>query len=218
VDRRIAPPARAAAPTEPDAGELLAYWFADACLDPKRFAARMPFWFESDPAIDRALGARFGALVECAGRGELAAWESEARSHLALVLVLDQLPRNLRRGAPAAFANDARALAAARRALALGHAAALHPGERAFLLLPFEHAEDRDAQEESVRRFEGLVREAPPEWRDVLAPFADYAREHRDVIARFGRFPHRNAILGRASTAAERAFLSSGANAWGQPS
>lgn len=129
------------------------------------------------------------------------------------VPVLDQLPRNLERGTPEAFACDAQALDAARRAIARGHDAELHPVERAFLLLPFEHAEDRDAQEESVRRFEALVREAPPEWRDVLAPFVDYAREHRDVIARFGRFPHRNAILGRASTGAERAFLSSGANA-----
>jgi uncharacterized protein (DUF924 family) len=88
--------------------------------------------------------------------------------------------------------------------------------ERAFLLLPFEHAEDLAAQEESVRRFGALARDAPPAWRTALATFADYARQHRDVIASFGRFPHRNAILGRESTAEERAFLAASAHDWGQ--
>ncbi len=198
------------------ARDLLDYWFADACSGPTRFAERLPFWFEPDPRTDRELRERFGALVLRARRGELAAWEETARSGLALVLVLDQLPRNLERGTPEAFACDAQALDAARRAIARGHDAELHPVERAFLLLPFEHAEDRAAQEESVQRFEALAQQAPPGWREALASFVAYAREHRDVVARFGRFPHRNAILGRESTAEERAFLASGAHNWGQ--
>ena len=200
----------------PDPEELLRFWFADACADPAHCAARMPFWFQPDPGTDRELAARFGPVLAAARRGDLAAWESAPRSHLALVLALDQLPRNLERGTPEAFACDAWALASARRAIARGHGALLHPVEHAFLLLPFEHAEDRAAQEECVRRFEALAREAPEAWRAALAPFAAYARQHRDVIARFGRFPHRNAILGRASSPDERAFLAAGPEAWGQ--
>jgi uncharacterized protein (DUF924 family) len=196
--------------------DLLACWFADACTSPARFAARLPFWFEPDPNRDRELRERYGALVPRARRGDLAAWEESARASLALVLVLDQLPRNLGRGTADAFACDAQALDTARRAIAHGYDAELHPVERGFLLLPFEHAEDRAAQEESVRRFEALVREAPPEWREALEPFVAYSRAHHDVIARFGRFPHRNAILGRESTAEEREFLASGPQAWGQ--
>jgi uncharacterized protein (DUF924 family) len=200
----------------PDPEELLRFWFADAGTDPARFAARLPFWFKPDADTDRELAARFGSVLACARRGDLDAWESAPRPHLALVLALDQLPRNLQRGTPEAFACDPKALETARRAIARGHDAALHPVERGFLLLPFEHAEDRAAQEESVRRFEALASEAPEAWRAALLPFIEYARQHRDVIARFGRFPHRNAILGRASSADERAFLASGADAWGQ--
>ena len=144
--------------------------------------------------------AHFGAAVESAIAGALpAAW---AASPLAEILLLDQFTRNIFRGTPRAFAGDARALVLARRMVAGGADAALDAVERAFVYLPFEHAEDPASQDESVRLFTALA--AADARQDSSL---DYAHRHRDVIRRFGRFPHRNAILGRASTAEEGAYL-----------
>jgi uncharacterized protein (DUF924 family) len=201
-----------------DAERVLAFWFADAASDPARAAARVPTWFAVDPAFDAAIGEQFGALVARAGRGELAGWEASPRGALAAVILLDQFPRNLFRGSAAAFAHDAAALATARRALAAGHQRALAPVEHLFLLLPFEHAESLAAQDECVARASALARDCPPEWREVMRSFVPYAEQHRAIVERFGRFPHRNAALGRASTPAEQAYLAGEAEHFGQAS
>lgn len=195
---------------DPRARSVLEYWFADAVANPAAAAARMPWWFggDDDPAQrDAECRERFGTLLQEAERGALDAWGATPRGRLALILVLDQFPRNVHRGRAAAFATDPRALATTRAGLALGHDRALAPIERLFFYMPLQHAEERDAQDESVERFAALAAEAPPALRDLLEKSHAYAVEHRAIVARFGRFPYRNAIVGRESTSDELEWL-----------
>ena len=180
-----------------DAQAVLQFWFGDALPVVSR-----PEWFRKSDAFDREIAQRFGPLVEQALRGELSTWNDQADAALAQVIVLDQFTRNVFRNTPRSFAGDPQALSAARAMLARGEDAALPPWQRFFVYMPLEHAEDLATQDESVRRFTQLVA-AAPETQDLL----DYAKWHREVVARFGRFPHRNAILGRASTQEEIEFL-----------
>ena len=176
--------------------DVLAFWFADGA---EQFRDA---WFRADPAFDAECRVRFGGLLEAARAGSLDAWAATPRGALALVIVLDQFSRNIHRGTPDAFAADPRALALARAAVARDDDRTLKPIERMFLYLPFEHAENLADQDISVRLFETL------RGRYDSADLAiDYAERHRDVIRRFGRFPHRNAILGRESTPEELAYL-----------
>lgn len=168
--------------------ELWRHWFEE--LDRER-------WFRPDAAVDVEVARRFGGLPDQALAGELDGWRRTARGTLALVLATDQLPRNLFRGTARAFAYDARARDDARRALARGLPAKLGRDERLFLYLPFEHSEDLADQDLACRLIGALG--------DPV--YTDYAERHRQVIRRFGRFPHRNALLGRATTAEEAAFL-----------
>ena len=168
------------------ASEVLRFWFEEHARD----------WFVKDPAFDRAIRDRFLAWYEAAAAGQLAHWADEARSCLALVIVLDQFPRNLFRGEARAFATDAMARAAARVILERGWGKAMSQSEQLFAALPFEHSESLDDQVLSC----ALMEDFEPE-------LLRYAIRHREIIERFGRFPHRNAILGRESTPAEIAFL-----------
>ena len=176
-----------------DAREVLDFWFGDAP------AARAE-WFRKDPAFDARIRERFGVLIEAVLAG--ASFGDSASERLARVVVLDQFTRNVFRDTPPAFAGDSLARSLAQAMTEGGDDLQLPPWQRAFAYLPFEHAEDEALQERSVRCFEALAEQAPE-----LAGMLDYARKHRDVIRRFGRFPHRNAILGRTSTAQELAFL-----------
>jgi steroid delta-isomerase-like uncharacterized protein len=198
---------------EPEA--LLAFWFGADLESPAAVGERMRFWFGGEPGVDRELRARFVDWPDRAARGELDAWAAAPRSALARVITLDQLPRNLFRGSARAFAYDALALEAAEAAVAAGFDGALHPIEAGFLYLPFEHAERLEAQQRSVALLEALEARGAPALRSVFAEWADYARRHRAVIERFGRFPHRNAVLGRLPTAAERAWLAAGGESFG---
>lgn len=195
---------------------LLAWWLGEAAREPAAAEARTGFWFGADAAVDAEVRRRFGAAAEEAVQGALDGWAAAPRSALARVLLLDQVPRNAHRGRPEAFASDALALAATRDARTRGFEDALAPVEAAFLLLPYQHAEDLEAQEEGVRAYEALQARVEPAWRVRVESFAAFAREHRDVVRRFGRFPHRNTILGRASTPDERAFLAGGGATYGQ--
>ena len=199
-----------------DPRAILDFWFRDATSDPARAEARQPVWFSASDEMDAEIRQRFGAAIEAAARGELAHWRAAAHPALALVLLLDQFPRNVWRGTPRAFAHDSQALETARGSVAAGHLDALAPIEQAFLILPYEHHESLDAQLECVRLLEQILRAAAPEWRPVLEVHADYARQHHALIERFGRFPHRNAVLGRESTPPERDFLNAGAESFGQ--
>jgi uncharacterized protein (DUF924 family) len=175
--------------------EILAFWFG-----PPPHATR-DVWFRNDPAFDAAIQERFGAAVAAALSGEFTTWDATPRGALARVILLDQFTRNLHRGTPLAFAGDAQALAIAKQAIARGFDLELDRFERWFLYLPFEHSEDAAMQQRSLALFGQLAAETgdrtPLEW----------AEKHADVIRRFGRYPHRNTILGRTSTTEERAFL-----------
>jgi uncharacterized protein (DUF924 family) len=183
---------------DPRVDAILDFWFGTGAVA----AAPRAEWFRKDAAFDALIAARFGALVEQALAGGLADWAQAPPGALARVLLLDQFTRNVLRDTPRAFAGDALALAAARSMVARGDDQALTPLRRVFVYLPFEHAEDRAAQAESLRLFAALRATDP-----ALADFEDYAQRHAVVIERFGRFPHRNAVLGRESTAEELAFL-----------
>jgi uncharacterized protein (DUF924 family) len=196
--------------------EILSFWFADAAEDPVKAKIRSEVWFGTSAESDRVIRERFSGTVAAAGRGELSEWRTDSRSTLALIIVLDQFPRNIWRGRAEAFAYDPQALETAQRGVRAGHLPQLSPIERAFLIMPFQHTESLENQRESVRLYEDLVRSAPPEWRNLLEENLSFARQHLIIIERFGRFPHRNRVLGRSSTAEEENYLASGGATFGQ--
>ncbi len=197
-------------PVDATPESVLEFWFGNALESPESTAARRTDWFGKDPAFDEHIRERFGELPSRAMLGELDTWRKEARPSLALVLILDQFPRNLYRGSPQAFACDALAREIAGTAIESQFDSVLAPLEAVFLYLPLEHAEDMAAQDCSVARFEALLKRAPASQRQQFESFLSYAIRHREVIGRFGRFPHRNAILGRHSTGEELSYLDSG--------
>jgi uncharacterized protein (DUF924 family) len=192
--------------TEIDA--VLEYWFgasaADGSLDP----AKKKMWFGDGRKYDAEIRDRFGALHERACRGELEAeWTATPRGAAALVVVLDQFSRHIHRDQPAAFACDPAAQRLVSSALDRRLDHELIPPQRAFFYLPLEHAEDLEMQRLAVRCFDGLARTVPEAQREEYEGFLDYAQRHLEIIKRFRRFPHRNRVLGRASTPAEIEFL-----------
>lgn len=187
----------------PAARAVLDFWFGEPGTP--AFGQASASWFKRDDAFDASIQERFGETLEAACRGECDTWERTPLGALALVIVLDQFSRNTCRGLARAFAADAQALAVARRLVSSGGHLDLPTGEhRAFAYLPFEHAESLDAQRESVRLFEALSRETG---ETGTGSYVDYAYRHAAIVERFGRFPHRNAALGRPSTDEEHAFL-----------
>lgn len=190
-------------PKEP--ADVLRFWFGDPPHAPRTV------WFRRDADFDALIRARYGALTERALQGALnARWQHDAAARLAQVIVLDQFTRNLGRGTAAAFAGDAQALALARRMQAEGDDLKLPLLHRWFAYMPFEHAEDLAAQQLSVALFAKLADEArhsEPQWADAMSGAHDYAQRHLEVIERYGRFPHRNAALGRPNTKAEQDYL-----------
>ena len=183
----------------PEAQQVLDFWFG-APGSPQA-GQRRPEWFRKSDAFDASIRDRFLGTYEQAATGRLAHWSAAARPLLALIVVLDQFPRNMFRGSPRSFATDNAALAAAERMVGCGWDLELAPLERSFAYLPFEHAENRAAQKRSMHLFGALAREA------AYADLLEWARKHHVIIERFGRFPHRNAMLGRASTPEEIEFL-----------
>ncbi len=181
---------------------LIDFWFGPPG-DPERENHRQ-IWFKSTPVYDATLRELFIADYERAAAGALEAWEAAPESALALVMLLDQIPRNIFRGTPRAYATDPLARAVADRALARGFDAALPPNWRKFFYMPFHHSEDLADQRRATRLAESLPDDRAPEERGGNRR---YGRPYPEVIERFGRFPHRNAILGRVSTPEEMAFL-----------
>jgi uncharacterized protein (DUF924 family) len=171
-------------------GEVLRFWFEET---PRSLH------FATDPELDADIRDRFGELWQKAQEGALAAWEETAEGALALIVLMDQFPRNMFRGTGLAFATDPDALAVAERAVARGFDMQTRSDRRTFFFMPFMHAENLDAQDACVR----LLRERAPEAREAR----DYAERHREVIEKFGRFPARNRALARSSTGEEIAFL-----------
>jgi len=191
------------------------FWFGETLTDATAISGRHSFWFGPDPARDREMARDWVEPVEDAFAGRLDRMGDSATGRLSLILLLDQFPRNIYRGEPRAFAKDGRARYLMRDGMSRLMDMALSPIERCFFYMPLQHSEFLEDQESSVARYQQLLREVDTELRPVYAKFLESARTHRDIIARFGRFPHRNAILGRLDTPEETAYLESGAPRFG---
>jgi uncharacterized protein (DUF924 family) len=182
----------------PDPSAVLAFWF-----DPANHSE----WYAGRPEFDARIRQRFKEQVELAAEGKLSDWAGAPSSWLALLIVLDQFSRNLYRNDPRAWAQDLRAQRIALSGIDEGFDRLLPPIQRVFAYMPLEHAENSGLQQRCVALFEALCSDMPLDQRDRYTDFLDYARQHEAVIARFGRFPHRNAVLGRISTPEELAYL-----------
>jgi uncharacterized protein (DUF924 family) len=198
-----------------EARKVRDFWFGKTPLAAEQLPRRVDLWFGSKSPelrqkVDEALRDRFQPLVESALAGELAQWADGPRRRLSLILLLDQFPRNIFRGTPRAFAGDEQALSLALTGMQSVADAALNPVERIFFYMPLQHAESLEVQEESVAAYKRLLVEAPEVIREVFQGCLGYAERHREVIRQFGRFPHRNAMLGRTSTPEEEAYLREG--------
>ncbi len=199
-----------------DSEAVLEFWFGPHADDPGTLTARNRRWFGGAADFDREVRERFQDTLGAAAGGRLRRWQLSRRGTLALIVVFDQFSRHVHRGTPQAFACDDRALALCRDAVASGGDRELAIVERAFFYLPLEHAEDIEAQDRAVACYERLHEEAPEALHEFTARTLAHAREHRELIGEFGRFPHRNLALGRTATAAENAWLSANGGRYGQ--
>lgn len=213
-----------------EALDVREFWFGKAWTgavepegSPERAVAlqrRAATWFGSDPQLqarrDEAIRTRFGRLLERAVRGQLSGWADSPRRRLSLILLFDQFPRQMFRGTSRAFAHDAQALGLALSGMQAAADAALNVVERIFFYMPLQHAESAEVQEESVAAYRRLLAEAPADLRATFEEALESAQEHRDLIGRFGRFPHRNRVLGRPSSAEEETYLAGHPGSFGQ--
>jgi uncharacterized protein (DUF924 family) len=189
----------------PDA--VLDFWFGAPGSAAEVGARQRSLWFAKSAANDQLVVERFAETLVAASAGRLDHWANTPRGGLALIVVLDQFPHHVHRGRGQSFAYDARSLALALEMIQRGEDARVTPIERVFVYLPLEHAESIEMQDRSVALYEKLAHEAAAAERGLFDGFLDYARKHRDVVARFGRFPHRNELIGRPSTPEEIEFL-----------
>lgn len=196
--------------------KIRAFWFGDTIADPSAIVARMGFWFGADEDRDAEIRADWMQITEDAMTGRLDPMGSSPFGRLALILLLDQFPRNLFRGSARAFEKDGRARYLMRDGMSLQMDLALSPIERCFFYMPLQHSEFLEDQESSVSRYQQLFSEVSLDQRKVFQSFLDYAILHRDIVARFGRFPHRNATLNRLSTGEELTYLAGNAPRFGQ--
>jgi uncharacterized protein (DUF924 family) len=187
--------------------EVIEFWFGELDDSGLASADKAKRWWAKDPALDDLIRRRFGALHQRIRAGELESWQQRPRERLAAVIVLDQFSRNMFRDSEGMFASDDQALAMALEGIEVGMDRALPQDLRAFLYLPLMHAEQLEVQDRCVELFEQLHAEVEGKARERAARSVEFAKMHRDIVARFGRFPHRNALLGRATTAEEAEFL-----------
>lgn len=199
-----------------DAAALLEFWFADALTSPAAARRRVGIWFGHHPEFDAELIARFGDWPARALRGDFAHWRETPRGALALLIALDQLPRNVHRGSALAYACDAAACALASDLVADDLPAGFAPIEVPFCYLPFEHAEELAIQHRCIAGYERELARATSDYAWLFQDCLREAHNHCELIARYGRFPHRNAILGRTSTSEELAYLADGGRHWNQ--
>lgn len=206
-----------------EARKIREFWFGIKLpLSAEQLTQRMQIWFGEQPAYlrqrnDDTCRALFEPLVQQALSGELTIWADSPRRRLSLILLLDQFTRNIYRGTSRAFAGDEQALALSLSGLQSSADAALDVAERLFFYMPLQHAETREAQDESVIAFRRLWMDAPEPQKPIFKSALSYAERHRDVIGRFGRFPHRNRTLGRLSTPEEQNYLRSGRQDFSKP-
>lgn len=200
----------------PLAKSVLDYWFGEAPVTPATVSQQSSLWFSGSKNVDFDIERRFGKLVSLASSGMLDSWAEEPTSGVALIVLLDQFPRNIHRGTAGAFAQDRKALLCCYKLLELEGFKELNPLYKSFTLLPLEHSESPADQNRCVEEFENLLKTSDPEWEKMLRSYLDYAQQHKKIIEDFGRFPHRNKVMGRESTADEITYLSKGASSFGQ--
>ncbi len=189
-------------------GTVLHFWFGHSTQHAAGMTDRQGLWFSGEYDFDEQIARRFAGLLAELASGGARKWAAEGpRERLAAVIVLDQFSRNMFRNTAGAFENDPLARQLTHEALKLGEDGLLHPVERWFLYMPLEHSEDMADQKLSVKLFTALAEDAPPGYRPALDNALDYAKRHAAAIRRFGRYPHRNAVLGRTTTPEEAAWL-----------
>lgn len=204
-----------------EARNIRDFWFGKLPLSAEGLNRRVRFWFGGEtPQLrerrDEQIRLRFGALLERAAAGELATWADGPRRRLSLIILLDQFPRHMFRGSSRAFAYESQALSLTLSGMQSAADAALDVVERIFFYMPLQHAESREVQDESVAAYRRLLSEAPQELRGPFEASLRSAENYRELVERFGRFPHRNRALGRESTAEETKWLSTGGESFGQ--
>ena len=196
--------------------DVLEFWFEDASESPEAAQQRSAFWFSADPETDSGIWEIFADVIADAASGIYESWGESGLGRLALIILLDQFPRNIYRGTSEVYRYDEIALGLAGKGVTLGHLAGLSVPEQAFFLMPYQHSEDIAVQRAGVQMMQALVDDAPEEWQPVARGYLDYAVRHHDIVAAYGRFPHRNSLLGRSSTDAETEFLAAGGETFGQ--
>lgn len=194
--------------------DILDYWFGDIENGLTR-ESRGQLWYGNNPEIDQDIRQRFELILQSAAHGELDNWKNTPRGRLALIILFDQFTRNIYRKSAQAFAYDHLAQELVTEGIERGHDEQLEPVEQSFFYMPLEHAEDLKLQRLCVERMQHMLEKMPAETRPQLESSLDYAHQHHDIIECFGRFPHRNEVLGRESTEEEREYLKS-ANRYGQ--
>jgi uncharacterized protein (DUF924 family) len=197
-------------------GEILDFWFQEQGLSGPQIDRRMDTWFGEDAAFDHSIRTMFADDVEAASDGRLDHWAEDPRGRLALILLLDQFRRNIYRSTADAFAKDAVALKLCMEGAMQRADQGLSPIERAFFYMPLQHAESRRVQAKSCDLFNKLAEAVSPTYRETFETIAQFAELHRDIIEQFGRFPHRNELLGRANTPEEDEYLAGDSPDFGQ--
>jgi uncharacterized protein (DUF924 family) len=187
--------------------QVLEYWFGCEHDIERIIKDKADLWWKKAPEVDRKIAERFGLLHNQAASGELNAWMDDPKQRLALIILLDQLSRNMFRDTAEAFKSDNQALAITTDGIERGMDSDLRPIERVFFYMPLEHSESIEIQDKSVDMFKVLVQEVPDELKDRMKGYLDFALEHQHIIQRFGRFPHRNKLLNRESSTEEIEFL-----------
>jgi uncharacterized protein (DUF924 family) len=195
---------------------IIAFWFKAQELSAPQIDHRLDVWFGEDEVFDQEIRGQFADDVERASEGALEHWADEPRGRLALILLLDQFRRNIYRNTAEAYSKDRVALKLCVEGAIAKKDRGLAPIERAFFYMPLQHAESAKVQERSVMLFNKLAEAVSPTYRETFATIAQFAELHRDIIAQFGRFPHRNKVLGRANTPEENEYLAGDSPDFGQ--
>ena len=195
---------------------VLVFWFREQALSAPQIDRRKDIWFGEDPAFDHEIEREFKNDVEAASEGRLMRWANASRGRLALILLLDQFRRNIYRGTAAAFSHDEMALKLCLEGAMENDGPVLSPIEKVFFYMPLQHAESKKAQAKSVALYSRLAEAVAPAYRETFETIARFAALHARIIETFGRFPHRNALLGRENTAKESEYLAGDAPDFGQ--
>jgi len=198
--------------------EILSFWFREQELSAPQIDRRMDIWFGEDPVFDHDIEKEFSDDVEKASEGKLDHWADDPHGRLALIILIDQFRRNLYRGSAKAFSHDKLALKLCVEGAMERKDKGLTPVQRVFFYMPLQHAESRKVQAKSVELYDRIAESVSPTLQETFLTVAQFAELHKDIVEQFGRFPHRNGLLGRENTAEEDEYLAGDSPDFGQGS